>query len=163
MIRTAATVALLSLTLHVQPLRADEAKPTDAAAAATTTEAVTTPAPASPKYRALSGREWLAARHRPVALPTLYASLAALQMFDIYSTQRAMGRGATEVNPVMQNVVGNRAMFWSVKAAATAGPMMAAERLWKHNKVAAIALMAVSNGVMAAVAAHNSSVLRQQR
>lgn len=163
MIRTAATVALLSLTLYVQPLRADEAKPADGATTATTTEAAATATPAPLKSRALSGREWLATRHRPAALPTLYASFAALQIFDIYSTQRAIGRGATEANPLMQNVVGNRAMFWSVKAAGTVGPMMAAERLWKHNKVAAIAVMAVSNGVMAAVAAHNSSVLRSQR
>jgi hypothetical protein len=100
---------------------------------------------------------------RPALLPGLYAGFVALQGFDIYSTTNAIRQGASEANPVMKGVVGNPALFWSVKAAATVAPMLAAERLWKHNKAGAIAVMVVSNGVMAAVAAHNASVLRAQR
>jgi hypothetical protein len=164
MFRTAVASAILSLTIAAVPVRAaDEARPADPAAAATTEATATTPAPAPLRYRALTGPEWMAAHHRPTVLPGLYASFAALQMFDVYTTQKAIGRGASETNPMMKNVVGNRAAFWSVKAAATVGPMMAAERLWKHNKVAAIAVMAASNGIMAAVAAHNASVLNGQK
>src|SRR5262245_36666133 len=48
---------------------------------------------------------------RPRALPALYASLAALQAFDAYSTTRGLSQGATEGNPLMQPVVGNQASF----------------------------------------------------
>jgi hypothetical protein len=177
MIRTAATVALLSLTLSVVPVRAEEVRGADAAAVPNTGEiaspaaaeatasprAAETVTVASSTYPALSGSEWLAARHRPSALPGLYASFAALQMFDAYSTNKALAGGGREANPFMKTVVGNRAMFWSIKAATTVAPMMAAERLWKRNKVAAIAVMAASNGIMAAVAAHNAGVIRSQQ
>lgn len=170
MIRNAAAAVIICLTMSVPALRADEARPADPAA--TTAPAVTTapaaetvnPATTTPMGNpALNGREWLAANHRPSALRGLYASFAALQVWDAYSTSRAIAAGASEANPVMRSVVGNPAAFWTIKAAATVAPMMAAERLWKHNKVAAIAVMAASNGVMAAVAAHNASVLRSQR
>ncbi len=36
---------------------------------------------------------------RPAALPALYVSYAALQAFDMYSTQQALARGAREANP----------------------------------------------------------------
>jgi len=100
---------------------------------------------------------------RPALLPSLYASYAALQAYDIYSTRRALAGGAHEANPAMTGIVGNPALFWSVKAAATVAPMMAAERLWKTNKAGAIAVMAAGNGLMAIVAAHNASVVNRQR
>jgi hypothetical protein len=164
MIRNAAAATIICLTMSVPALvRADEARPMEAKATAAASEIGIQTATTPLTYPALSGREWAAGHRRPAALPGLYASFAALQLFDAYSTQRAISGGATEANPVMKNVVGNRAAFWSVKVAATVAPMMAAERLWKRNKVAAIAVMAASNGVMAAVAAHNASVLKSQR
>jgi len=37
---------------------------------------------------------------------------------------------------------------------------MAAEQMWRnHHRVAAIVMMAASNGIMAVVATHNASVL----
>ena len=42
-------------------------------------------------------------------------------------------------------------------------PALAAERMWKTNKAGAITLMVVSNGMMAAVAAHNAKVLNRVR
>jgi hypothetical protein len=162
MIRIAA-FALLSLSLSGLPAYAAEPaeKNVVAAANADGEKAVTT-APLN-VTRAMLPAEWLAANRRPRALNGLYASFAALQMFDVYSTRHAIAGGAQEANPVMKSAVGNSAMFWTVKAAATVAPMLAAERLWKKNKVAAIAVMAVSNGVMAAVAAHNANVIRSQR
>jgi uncharacterized protein DUF5658 len=101
---------------------------------------------------------------RPAVLPALYVSYAALQVFDVYSTRLALARGAREANPVMQQVVGNQAALWAFKASATAGAVVAAERLWKkNNKTAAVAVLIASNAAAAVVAARNASVLRRQR
>jgi hypothetical protein len=74
-----------------------------------------------------------------------------------------MRGGAKEANPMMESVVTKPAVFWSVKAAMAIAPALAAERLWKTNKVGAIAVMAISNGMMAVVAAHNAKVLNRVR
>jgi len=97
---------------------------------------------------------------RPLALPALYAGSAALQAFDAYSTLQALHLGAREANPLMQGVAVNPALLIGMKAAVTAASIVAAEQMWRqHHQLRAIALMAVSNGVMAAVAAHNASVI----
>jgi hypothetical protein len=156
-----ATLTVLTLSLSGLPAYAAERPANEAAAATSTTENSVTPLP--PVYPALSPAQWVAANRRPTALPALYASFAALQMFDVYSTRRAISGGAHEANPMMKDVVGNKAAFYTMKAATTIAPMLAAERLWKTNKIAAIAVMAASNGIMAVVAAHNSRVLGSQR
>jgi len=105
-----------------------------------------------------------ASRSRPTVLPVLYASYAALQVYDVYSTRQALSRGAREANPLMQPVVGSQGAFWAVKASATIGTIAAAERLWKRDKkAAAIAVLVVSNGVAALVAARNAGTLRGRR
>ena len=101
-------------------------------------------------------------RTRPGMLPALYVSFSALQAFDVYSTRRALAQGARESNPVMQGVVGNPVVFIALKAATTAVPMLIAERMWRTNRVGAIALMVIANGAMAAVAANNAHVLQQR-
>jgi hypothetical protein len=100
---------------------------------------------------------------RPSALPMLYASYAALQAYDVYSTKEGLSRGAQEANPLMQGVVGNTGTFIAVKAAVGVATIVAAERLWKTNKPAAIAVMIASNSVAAFVAAKNARTLRQLR
>jgi len=100
---------------------------------------------------------------RPGALAGLYVSLAGLQVYDAMSTARGLKQGAREANPMMQGAVNNSAMFWSIKAATTAVPMMMAEKMWKRNKVGAVAMMAVANSVAAIVAANNAKVLRAGR
>ncbi len=144
MIRTIAAAAIATLTRSVLPASAEEAP----GAAA---PAIVVPARVE---RALS---------RPARLPALYVSFAALQAYDVYSTRQALAGGAREVNPLMQGVVGNPAAFWALKAGVTAGTIMAAERLWKTNKAAAIGLMVASNGIAAMVAARNARTLRQLR
>ena len=105
-----------------------------------------------------------AAASRGPVLPSLYASLAALQAFDAYSTSSALKRGAVEANPMMKSIAGNSAALWAVKGGTTAASIYFAERLWKQNRrMHAIALMAATNGLMATVAARNASVLRQLR
>ena len=92
---------------------------------------------------------------RPAALPVLYASLGVLQAFDIYSTSRALNAGAREANPISAQLAPNTGAMIGIKAAATAGTIFFAERLWRKNKVAAVVLMASINGATAAVSMHN--------
>jgi len=96
------------------------------------------------------------------ALRSMYGSLALLQAYDVYSTNKAMANGAIERNPLLQGAVANRAAFIGLKIAMTAGPIYEAEKLWRnHHRVGAIALMAASNGIMMGVAAHNASIIRK--
>jgi hypothetical protein len=98
---------------------------------------------------------------RPPALAALYVSYAALQAYDVYSTTRALTRGAREANPLMQSVVGNTPGFIAVKAVTGIATVIGSERLWRKNKAAAIAVMVAANSVSAVVAARNASTLRQ--
>jgi hypothetical protein len=107
--------------------------------------------------------DWAGIR-RPAVLPALYAGSAILQGYDAYSTMSALKAGGREANPLMKTVVSNPLLFIGVKAAITTTSIMAAERMWRnHNRMGAVVVMAISNGVMAAVAAHNSSVLKGLR
>ena len=142
-------------------VRADESRDVEAsanAAVATATEAdADAPTPlklVAPKSGSIAGR---------TALTSLYAGLAGLQAYDVYSTTKAIKLGAVEMNPLMRSTVGNRAAFIGLKAAMTAGPIVVAERMWRSRRpLAAIAVMAVSNGMMAFVARHNAGVVAQQ-
>jgi hypothetical protein len=109
----------------------------------------------------------LQAPRRPASLAgatllrSLHVGLAVSQAYDVYSTTTAIRRGAIELNPLLKSAVGSRAAFIGLKVAMTAGPIYEAEKLWKKNhRVAAIALMAASNGIMMAVARHNSAVMK---
>ena len=104
------------------------------------------------------------APHRPLLLPTLYAGTAVLQGYDAYSTLTALKSGATEANPLMKGITKSPIAFVALKAGMTAVSIMSAERMWKNDhRVAAVLVMVVSNGMMAAVAAHNASVLHRVR
>jgi hypothetical protein len=98
-------------------------------------------------------------QHRPSALIPLYASFATLQALDYASTTRALesGRG-TEANPVMRSIVKSPPAFIAVKAAATAGVIVAGEKMWRKNRVAAVIFVAAANGAVAAIVARNYSV-----
>jgi hypothetical protein len=96
-------------------------------------------------------------------LVALSVASAALQGLDAYSTLAALNRGAQEANPMMRGAVRNPAVFVAVKSSMTAATIYAAQRLWPKNKAAAVAVLAISNGVMATVVAHNMSVLRQMK
>lgn len=96
-------------------------------------------------------------------LNALSIATAALQGLDAYTTMSALNRGAVEANPMMRGVAGNPATLVAVKSGMTAATIFAARSLWPRNKVAAVAVLAVSNGVLATVVAHNMSVMRQLR
>jgi len=96
----------------------------------------------------------------PAALPLLYGSFAGLQAFDGYSTMRGLSRGAREANGAIRGVTSNPGAFWSLKAAAAAGPILVAERMWRNNhRVSAVVLMIAVNGIATAVAVNNARVL----
>ena len=100
-----------------------------------------------------------ALRPRPAALAPLYVSVATLQALDYASTTRALSSGAgVEANPMMRSIVGNRAAFMAVKVAATAGVILAGEKMWKKNRVAAVILVAALNGALAPIVAHNYAI-----
>jgi len=87
-----------------------------------------------------------------------------LNVYDGSSTTTALKLGAAEGNPMMAGIAGHPAALWAVKAGVTAGSIVVAERLWRqHRRAAAIGMMIVSNGLMAAVAAQNASVIRRMR
>jgi hypothetical protein len=92
---------------------------------------------------------------RPTILPVLYATLGAMQAFDLYSTAAALKAGAHETNPMAAAYAGNTASMLALKATTTAGTIFFAERLWKKNRVGAIVLMAAINGATAAVSMRN--------
>ena len=99
---------------------------------------------------------------RPIVLPGLYAGFITLQALDTSYTLRSLPLGAREVNPLMSGVTKYPAAFVALKAGLTIGAIMNAERLWKDDhRVAAIVLMAASNGLMAVVVSRNASTLRQ--
>ena len=107
---------------------------------------------------------WSGLARRPSILTALYGGSAALQAFDAFSTLKALKGGAVEANPLMKGVVGNPGAFIAIKATVTGASILAAEQMWRNNhRVAAIVMMAASNGIMAVVAAHNASVLNGQR
>ena len=106
--------------------------------------------------RPVETRRQAEGRQRPAAMMPLYGSLVALQGLDIHSTRRGMSSGKTrEANPVMSPVVGNGAAFVAVKAAATAGAIWAAEKLWKKHPRRAVIFAVLLNATMAAVVTHN--------
>jgi len=97
---------------------------------------------------------------RPSLLPALYATSAALQGYDAYSTMNALKHGGVEANPVMKSVVKSPVAFVALKAGVTTASIMAAEQLWKNNhRIGAIGLMVASNVMMGMVAANNARVL----
>ena len=146
MTRTITAAALLSLTLFALPAYAE-----DEPAAPINMTGIVAPA------KVVSGLS------RPATLTALYASYAALQAYDVYSTRQALGRGAREANPLMQGVVGNTGAFVAMKAGVAVATIAAAEKLWKTNKPAAIGVMIAGNSVAAIVAARNARTLGQLR
>jgi len=92
---------------------------------------------------------------RPAVLPALYATLGAMQVWDLASTSAAIKAGAHEANPAAAPFATNRGAMIGLKAATTASTILFAERAWKKNKAAAVLMMVAVNGAMASVALNN--------
>jgi hypothetical protein len=108
---------------------------------------------------ALASWAVLEPQKRPATLTALYGSYAALQVLDVVSTRRALGAGAREMNPLMRST--NLAAVIGVKAAAGGATIYFAERMWKNNKVGAIAVMMALNGASAIIVARNQQHARR--
>jgi hypothetical protein len=92
-------------------------------------------------------------------LKSLYAASIGLQAYDGYSTFVGLRAGNRELNPAMTN--GTPTTLIVAKATMTLTTIAIADQLWRtHHRGQAVAVMLISNGVMAAVAAKNASVLR---
>ena len=92
---------------------------------------------------------------RPRLLIPMYISFAALQAMDAHSTMKAVDRGYVEVNPLVAPSTRNGAAMAAMKIAVTASVVVGTEKLWRHNRAAAIAAIIVVNGAYAAIVAHN--------
>ncbi len=99
--------------------------------------------------------------HRPNALIPLYAGFAALQALDAHSTISAISNGAVEANPLLGGVASHPGALLAVKMGAAVGTIFVAEKLWKRNPVAAVALMVGLNSAYALIVAHNYQVGRR--
>ena len=152
-------VATMGLMMSAAPVFGADDETTTALAPAIAT--VATSLAQRPELASIDLSARFTAPRRPFALPGLYAGSGFLQGYDAYSTLTALRSGATEANPLMKGITRSPVAFVALKAGLTAASIMGAERLWKDDhRVAAIAMMIASNGMMAAVAAHNASVLR---
>jgi hypothetical protein len=130
----------------------------EAVATVALNDATPTTAPDGPLGLASNRPAWMtevATTRRPGALPAMYATLGLLQALDVYSTRRALNTGGMELNPVMRGSSKQAGTMLAVKALATAGSIFFTERAWKKNRKGAVVLMAVMNGVTAAVVANN--------
>ena len=160
MVRTAAALILGTALLASPVLAADTASETPISTAA----AISAVSPALPAPPVVQVARRGTQTGRSIVLPSLYVSLSALQAYDVYTTLSGMRQGAVEANPMMQGIVGNPAAFIALKAGVTGASIYMAERLWKDKKrTQAVLLMVASNGLMAYVAHHNSSVLRSMK
>jgi hypothetical protein len=105
--------------------------------------------------------DYVPSASRPALLPALYASLGAMQAWDLYSTKAALRGGAREANATLAPIAGNSGAMLAMKAATTAGTIVFAERMWKKNRVGAIVMLVAVNGATAAVSMHNMRNARQ--
>ena len=98
---------------------------------------------------------------RPRILIGMYAASALLQGYDTYSTLAGLSAHNVELNPIVRDLAKNPSVLIATKSAVTLATVVAAEQLWRqHHPGQAIALMIVSNGLMAAIGARNAAVLR---
>jgi hypothetical protein len=98
---------------------------------------------------------------RPLLLMPLYVGNIALQGLDTYTTLAAVQKRGAEQNPLVSGLTGSPAAFVAVKGGVTILSIVAAERLWKSgHRAGAVAAIAVTNGLMTAVAINNAHTLR---
>jgi hypothetical protein len=98
------------------------------------------------------------APHRPALLMPMYLANAALHGLDAYSTSEALKAGHREANPLLRNA--NLPTMIGAKAVATVTGVVVAEKLWRRNRAAAVAVMVGVNVGLAAVVANNYRITR---
>ena len=153
---SAVSVAVFAAALATSNLTAAQEHQIPQAAAPVMTAPIELQAPPAMAVRALVDT----APRRPKTLVPLYVSYATLQALDIHSTIGGLDRGAAEANPLMKGMTALPAGLVAVKVASTAGVFYTTERLWKNNRVAAVAFMVGANSAMAWVVQHNYRAAR---
>ena len=101
-------------------------------------------------------------RERPAALVPLYVTFAGLQALDVHSTKTAVDAGAHEANPMVRGALGNPAALFLLKSGTAVGVVFLTEKLWHHNRTAAVLTMVLLNSAYATVAAHNYSAAQHR-
>jgi hypothetical protein len=134
------TVFSVALVLSGSPVAAQDAK-----SASIGDAGLVAPPPAAVE-------PWMLERPAPKSLKVLYGSYAALQGLDVYSTAVALKAGAREANPLMDTNTGSAI---GLKAAMSLTTYYAVNKLGKKNRKGAVVVMAILNGVTAAVVANN--------
>ena len=86
--------------------------------------------------------------------------LAALQVADAFLTVRGLEAGVHEQNPLMR---GSRGVMAITKVLTTASTIVIAEKMWKRNRIAAIATMVAANAVTAVVVGRNARIVSAAR
>jgi hypothetical protein len=95
---------------------------------------------------------------RPPLLVPMYVSLIALQSADAALTVRGLDLGLRERNPLMRGGVG----MTVTKVLGTATVMLVTEKMWRRNRLAAIATIVAANMVSGAVVWHNARLVGSQ-
>ena len=91
-------------------------------------------------------------------LHALSGAYIVMSMFDYVSTTQALNRGAEERNPLLAAMAQHSGTLLLTKAAITASTILMAQRLWKRNRPAAIAVMVGANLATGFIAFHNASL-----
>jgi hypothetical protein len=95
---------------------------------------------------------------RPPLLLPMYVSLVALQGADAALTVRGLELGLRERNPLMRGGVG----MTVTKVLGTATVVFVTEKMWRRNRLAAIATIVAANVVSGAVVWHNARLVANQ-
>jgi hypothetical protein len=95
------------------------------------------------------------AGHRSPLMTALYGSLAALSVLDVVTTNGALDRGATELNPLLKDTAGRTLPSLAVKSVATASTMFLVNRMSKKSRPAAYATLIAANIAAAYIVSHN--------
>jgi len=119
--------------------------------------------PSAPSVLVTRPSESFGDSRRPALLPPLYASTIVLQALDAHSTMSAIRNGAHEANPFMQGVAKSNGAMLAVKAGVAASTIFFAEKMWKRNRVGAVAMMIALNTIDAMVVVHNYGVASRLR
>jgi len=140
-----------SLVLHtLTPLPAATAAPS----LSTTTGILAAEEPTEPRHSFISEVIETTPSRLEILLP-MYASFGALQALDAHSTMRALRNGGAERNPLLRDLAGQPAAFFTLKAGVTASTIFLTEKLRATHPVGAIALMAALDSFYAMVVVHN--------
>jgi hypothetical protein len=96
---------------------------------------------------------------RPQSLTPLYVTFAALQAVDAITTLRALQKpGLREANPLVRPFARNVPAMVILKGASTTVTVMAVEKLWRRNRVAAVATMVGINAAYGIIVSHNAAL-----